>query len=73
VSVNATPESATAPGAVFGMVIVKSDVPPAEIAVGKNALLSVMPARLIVKFAVAGAKFVAPWVVVNASVAMVFV
>lgn len=72
-SVRATPVSATAPGAVFGMVIVRTDVSPAEIVAGANALLRVMAAGMTVRFAVAGAELDAPCVVVNALGAIVFV
>ena len=73
VSVSATPESATAPAAVLGMVIVSTDVPPAEIDAGRNALLRAMAARLIVKLAVAVAEFETPCVFVNAFAAIVLV
>jgi hypothetical protein len=73
VSVRATLESATAPGTVFGIVIVSVDVPPAKILLGANALLSVMCARPIVRFAVAGAEFVTPSLVLSALAAIVFV
>ena len=72
-SVNATPESATFPTAVFGMLIVKTDVPPAEIVAGKKASLSVVPARWMLRSAVAAAAFETPSVVDSAFAAIVFV
>jgi len=59
-SVSLTAVSATAPGAVFGIVTVNVDVPPAGIVDGANALLSVIAARSIVRFAVAGIEFETP-------------
>lgn len=73
VSVNATPKSATAPGAVLGMLIVSTDVPPAAIVAGEKALLRAMAARLIVRVAVAVGEFETPCVVVNAFAAIVLV
>ena len=72
-SVNATPESATLPIAVLGMLIVKTDVSPAEIVAGANASLSVVPARWMLRSAVAGAAFETPCVVDSAFAAIVFV
>jgi hypothetical protein len=73
VSVRATPDSGTAPGTVFGIVIVSVDVPPARILAGAKALLNVMCASPIVRLAVAGAEFVTPSVVFSALAAIVFV
>jgi hypothetical protein len=73
VSVKETPESGIAPGTVFGMVIVSVDVPPAKIFAGAKALLNVMCASPMVRFAVAGAEFVTPCVVLSALGAMVLV
>ena len=71
VSVNATPVSATAFAAVFATVIVKTDVPPTEIGVGLNALLSVTFGALTTSVAVAAVVFVAPCVLVSALAGMV--
>jgi hypothetical protein len=71
VSVNATPVSATALADVFATVIVKTDVPPTEIGVGLNALLSVTFGALTTSVAVAAVVFVAPCVLVSALAGMV--
>jgi hypothetical protein len=60
VSVNATPASATALADVFATVIVKTEVPPTEIGVGLNALLSVTFGALTTSVAAAAEAFVAP-------------
>jgi hypothetical protein len=57
VSVKAMPLSATAPEAVFGIVIVSVEVPPAVIDVGENAFAIESAAGVIVKFAVAALPF----------------
>ena len=71
-SVRATPLSATAPGAVFGIVIVRTDVPPAGIVAGANASLVVIAASWTVRLAVAGAELETPSAVLNALGAIVF-
>lgn len=73
VSVSDIPDSATAPAAAFAIVIVKSDELPAAIVAGANAFVSPMLPRPIVRFAVAGAVFVTPCVVVRALALIVFV
>jgi hypothetical protein len=73
VSVSAIPLSATEPAAVFGIVIVRTDVPPAGMVAGAKAFASVMLFSVIARFAVAGAEFETPCVVVSALAAIVLV
>ena len=65
VSVNDMPLSATAPAAVFGIVIVSVDVAPEAIDVGENAL-AMATGAVAVSVAVAGVSLVTPCVSVSA-------
>jgi hypothetical protein len=73
VSLSPTPDSATAPGAVFGSVIVNVEMPPDAMLAGENALLRVRAAGVIVRLAVAALTLLTPCVSVNALAGIAFV
>jgi hypothetical protein len=72
-SVNAMPVSATAPEAVFGIVMVRVEVPPEAIDVGKNALAIASAAGVIVRLADVDDSFVTAWLSISALAGIVFV
>ena len=72
-TLNITPERATAPATVFSTVTVSVEAPLATMDSGENATIKGIRPSVIVKFAVAGDAFETPWVVASAFVAIVFV
>lgn len=72
-SVSDMPESATAPGAVFEIVIVNAEVAPATNAAGANALSIVSAPGVTVRAAVAALALEAPCVVESALARIVLV